>query len=92
MAEADVYPDLYVVHQNRLHMKGIRIYSIHEITKIQPNAAAAALFDLLRVAFYHDSSLTSQPPLESLVRTISANLIDSRRSFSVEDIFGWFAR
>lgn len=73
-------------------MKGIRIDSIGEITEIQPNATAAALFDLLRVAFHHDSSLTSQPPLESLVRTICANIIEERSSFSVEDTFGWFAR
>jgi hypothetical protein len=74
-------------------MKGIRIDSICEVTdQIQPNATAAALFDLLRVAFHHDSSLTSQAPLESLVRTICANIIEERSSFSVEDIFGWFAR
>lgn len=74
-------------------MKGIRIDSICEITdEIRPNATAAALFDLLRVAFQHDSSLTSQPPLESLVRTICANIMEERSSYSVEDIFGWFAR
>lgn len=73
-------------------MKGIRIDSIREITEIQPNATAAALFDLLRVAFHQDSSLTSQPPLESLVRTIGADIIEERSPLSVEDIFGWFAR
>jgi len=89
--EADVYPDLYVVHQNRLHMKGIRIDSIREIIELQPNATAAALFDLLRIAFHHDWSLTSQPPLESLVRTICADLIEKQISFGVENIFSWFA-
>ncbi|KAE8449100.1 hypothetical protein EG329_008483 [Mollisiaceae sp. DMI_Dod_QoI] len=73
-------------------MKGIRIDSISEITRIQLKATAAALFDLLRLAFQQDSSLTSQPPLESLVRTICANIVEERTSFNVEDIFGWFAK
>jgi len=73
-------------------MKGVRIDSIREITEIQPNATEKALFDLLRVAFHHDSSLTSRPPLESLVRTICADIIEEKSSFSVKDIFSWFAR
>jgi hypothetical protein len=73
-------------------MKGIRIDSICEITEIQLNATAAAVFDLLRVAFHHDSSLTSQTPLESLARTICANIMEEKSSFSAENTFGWFAR
>jgi hypothetical protein len=91
--ETDIFIETYVVCQDRLHMRGIFLDSISEITdKIQRSASTESLFDLLRLAFHQDHSLNGHTHLESLMRTICANIVEEHNNISRDDIFQWFAR
>ena len=92
--EIDPFIETYVIRQNRLHMRGILLDSISEITDgIQMSASAASLFDLFRLAFHQDPFLTGHTHLESLMRTICAGIVEEEhKSVSRDDTFEWFAR
>jgi hypothetical protein len=85
------------MHQNRLHMRGIYLDTISEITdEIQPYASAESLLNLIRLAFYQDQFLTGHTRLESLMRMICADIVEARKTVngdcSRDDIFEWFAK
>jgi hypothetical protein len=74
-------------------MRGAYIDWVSEVTdKIIPESSVEALFDLLRLAYYQDPSLNLEPRLESLMRTISANIVEDHVGISKDEIFSTFAK
>jgi hypothetical protein len=73
-------------------MRGVYIDQVSEVTdEIIAKPTVEALFDLLRLAYYQDPSLNLESRLESLMRTICANIVEDHPGISKDGIFTHFA-
>jgi hypothetical protein len=71
-------------------MKGVFVDSISKLTEIRREASAESAFDLLQLAFFADQSLSEEPRLESLMRTLCADII-AEKQVGKDSIFAIFA-